>query len=61
MTPLKAVIASSTPAGFADRFWMKPHSTVHTLMHHAYASAGRYESGGQYMLGVPIEWPFYGL
>jgi indole-3-acetate monooxygenase len=34
---------------------------VHTLMHHAYASASRYESAGQYMLGVPIEWPFYGL
>jgi indole-3-acetate monooxygenase len=34
---------------------------VHTLMHHAYASASRYESAGQYLLGVPIEWPFYGL
>ena len=34
---------------------------VHTLMHHAYASAGRYESAGQYFLDVPIEWPFYGL
>jgi alkylation response protein AidB-like acyl-CoA dehydrogenase len=34
---------------------------VHTIVHHAYISAGRYESGGQYFLGVPIEWPFYGL
>jgi alkylation response protein AidB-like acyl-CoA dehydrogenase len=34
---------------------------VHTLMHHAYASVSRYESAGQYLLGVPIEWPFYGL
>jgi indole-3-acetate monooxygenase len=34
---------------------------VHTLMHHAYASAVRCESAGQYFLDVPIEWPFYGL
>jgi alkylation response protein AidB-like acyl-CoA dehydrogenase len=34
---------------------------VHTIEHHAYISAARYESGGQYFLGVPIEWPFYGL
>jgi alkylation response protein AidB-like acyl-CoA dehydrogenase len=34
---------------------------VHTIVHHAYISATRYESGGQYFLGVPIEWPFYGL
>jgi alkylation response protein AidB-like acyl-CoA dehydrogenase len=34
---------------------------VHTIVHHAYISAARYESGGQYFLGVPIEWPFYGL
>jgi alkylation response protein AidB-like acyl-CoA dehydrogenase len=34
---------------------------VHTLIHHAYASASRYESAGQYLLDVPIEWPFYGL
>jgi alkylation response protein AidB-like acyl-CoA dehydrogenase len=34
---------------------------IHTLRHHAYVSASRYESAGQYLLGVPIEWPFYGL
>jgi alkylation response protein AidB-like acyl-CoA dehydrogenase len=34
---------------------------VHTIEHHAYISKARYESGGQYFLGVPIEWPFYGL
>ena len=34
---------------------------VHTIEHHAYISTARYESGGQYFLGVPIEWPFYGL
>jgi indole-3-acetate monooxygenase len=34
---------------------------VHTLTQHAYISAARYESGGQYFLDVPIEWPFFGL
>ena len=34
---------------------------VHTLEQHAYISTARYESAGQYFLGVPIEWPFYGL
>jgi alkylation response protein AidB-like acyl-CoA dehydrogenase len=34
---------------------------AHTITQHAYVSASRYESGGQYFLGVPIEWPFYGL
>ncbi len=34
---------------------------VHTIEQHAYISAARYESAGQYFFGVPIEWPFYGL
>jgi indole-3-acetate monooxygenase len=34
---------------------------VHTIEQHAYTSTARYESVGQYLLGVPIEWPFYGL
>jgi alkylation response protein AidB-like acyl-CoA dehydrogenase len=34
---------------------------VHTIEQHAYVSAVRYESGGQYFLGAPIEWPFYAL
>jgi alkylation response protein AidB-like acyl-CoA dehydrogenase len=34
---------------------------AHTITQHAFISASRYESGGQYFLGVPIEWPFYGL
>jgi alkylation response protein AidB-like acyl-CoA dehydrogenase len=34
---------------------------VHTLTQHAYTSTNRYESVGQYFLGVPIEWPFYRL
>jgi alkylation response protein AidB-like acyl-CoA dehydrogenase len=32
---------------------------AHTITQHAFVSASRYESGGQYLLGVPIEWPFY--
>jgi alkylation response protein AidB-like acyl-CoA dehydrogenase len=34
---------------------------AHTITQHAFISAGRYESGGQYFLGAPIEWPFYGI
>jgi alkylation response protein AidB-like acyl-CoA dehydrogenase len=34
---------------------------IHTVEQHAYLSTARYESAGQYFLGVPIEWPFYGL
>jgi indole-3-acetate monooxygenase len=34
---------------------------VHTITQHAYRSVARYESGGQYFLGMPIEWLFYGL
>jgi len=34
---------------------------VHTITQHGFISASRYESGGQFLLGVPIEWPFYGL
>jgi len=34
---------------------------VHTITQHGFISASRYESGGQYLLGVPVEWPFYGL
>jgi hypothetical protein len=34
---------------------------AHTITQHAHISASRYEAEGQYLLGVPIEWPFYGL
>ncbi len=34
---------------------------IHTIEQHAYVSTARYESAGQYFLGVPIEWTFYGL
>lgn len=34
---------------------------AHTITQHGFISPSRYESGGQYLLGVPVEWPFYGL
>ena len=34
---------------------------AHTITQHAFISASRYDSGGQYYLDVPIEWPFYGI
>jgi alkylation response protein AidB-like acyl-CoA dehydrogenase len=34
---------------------------IHTITQHGFISASRYESGGQYLLDVPIEWPFYGV
>ena len=34
---------------------------IHTITQHGFISAGRYQSVGQYALGVPIEWPFYGI
>jgi alkylation response protein AidB-like acyl-CoA dehydrogenase len=44
-----------------DHRFQRHFRDAHTITQHAYISASRYESGGQYFLGVPIEWPFYGL
>jgi indole-3-acetate monooxygenase len=49
-------------SGIRDEYRFQRHfRDAHTITQHAYTSAARYESGGQYFLGVPIEWPFYGL
>jgi alkylation response protein AidB-like acyl-CoA dehydrogenase len=49
-------------SGIREEYRFQRHfRDAHTVSQHAYTSAARYESGGQYMLGVPIEWPFYGL
>ncbi len=49
-------------AGIRDEYRFHRHfRDVHTITQHAFISASRYESGGQFYLGVPIEWPFYGL
>ena len=56
------VHAAVGTTGIRDEHRFQRHfRDVHTITQHAYISAGRYESGGQYFLGVPIEWPFYGL
>jgi alkylation response protein AidB-like acyl-CoA dehydrogenase len=34
---------------------------VHTISQHGFISPGRFESVGQLLLGVPVEWPFYAL
>jgi indole-3-acetate monooxygenase len=34
---------------------------IHTISQHGFISASRFESVGQLLLGVPVEWPFYGL
>ena len=48
--------------GIRDEHRFQRHfRDAHTITQHAYISGSRYESGGQYLLGVPIEWPFYGL
>ena len=57
---LVQAIAGTTGVREEHRF-QRHFRDVHTLIQHAYASASRYESAGQYLLGVPIEWPFYGL
>jgi indole-3-acetate monooxygenase len=57
---LVQAVAGTT--GMREQYQFQRHfRDIHTLMHHAYASASRYESAGQYLLGIAIEWPFYGL
>jgi indole-3-acetate monooxygenase len=53
--------AAGTSAIRDEHRFQRHFRDVHTITQHAYISASRYESGGQYMLGVPNEWPFYGL
>jgi len=53
--------AAGTTAIRDEHRFQRYFRDVHTLVHHAYASKARYESVGQHFLGVPIEWPFYGL
>jgi alkylation response protein AidB-like acyl-CoA dehydrogenase len=48
--------------GIREEYRFQRHfRDVHTITQHGFISASRYESGGQYLLGVPVEWPFYGL
>jgi alkylation response protein AidB-like acyl-CoA dehydrogenase len=34
---------------------------VHTINQHGFGSASRYEAAGQVLLGLPPDWPFFGL
>jgi alkylation response protein AidB-like acyl-CoA dehydrogenase len=50
------VHAAVGTTGIRDEYRFQRHfRDVHTLTQHAYISSARYESGGQYFLGVPIE------
>jgi indole-3-acetate monooxygenase len=54
--------AAAGTTGIRDEHRFQRHfRDAHTITQHAFISASRYESGGQYFVGVPIEWPFYGL
>jgi alkylation response protein AidB-like acyl-CoA dehydrogenase len=53
--------AAGTTAIRDEHRFQRHFRDAHTITQHAYISGTRYESGGQYLLGVPIEWPFYGL
>jgi alkylation response protein AidB-like acyl-CoA dehydrogenase len=56
------VHAAAGTSGIREEHRFQRHfRDAHTITQHAFISASRYESGGQYMLGVPIEWPFYGI
>jgi alkylation response protein AidB-like acyl-CoA dehydrogenase len=56
------VHSAAGTTGIRDENGFQRHfRDVHTITQHAYVSTSRYESGGQYLLGVPTEWPFYGL
>jgi len=56
------VHAAVGTTGIRDEHPFQRHfRDVHTITQHAYISTSRYESGGQFFLGVPIDWPFYGL
>jgi alkylation response protein AidB-like acyl-CoA dehydrogenase len=56
------VHAAAGTTGIREEHRLQRHfRDVHTITQHAFISANRYESGGQFLLGVPIEWPFYGL
>jgi alkylation response protein AidB-like acyl-CoA dehydrogenase len=49
-------------SGIRDEYRFQRHfRDVHTISQHGFVSVGRYESSGQFLLRVPIEWPFYGL
>jgi alkylation response protein AidB-like acyl-CoA dehydrogenase len=56
------VHAAAGASGIREEYPFQRHfRDAHTITQHAFISASRYESAGQYYLGVPVEWPFYNL
>lgn len=56
------VHAAAGTTGIRDEHPFQRHfRDVHTITQHGYISASRYESVGQLLFGVPVEWPFFTL
>ena len=56
------VHAAVGTTGIRDEHPFQRHfRDVHTITQHGFISRSRYESVGQLVLGVPVEWPFYTL
>lgn len=53
-------IAGTT--GIRDEYpFQRYFRDAHTVSQHGFICISRYESVGQLLLGVPVEWPFFGL
>ena len=53
-------IAGTT--GIRDEYpFQRYFRDAHTVSQHGFICISRYESAGQLLLGVPVEWPFFGL
>ena len=56
------VHAAAGTTGIREEHRLQRHfRDVHTITQHGFISRSRYESVGQLVLGVPVEWPFYTL
>jgi alkylation response protein AidB-like acyl-CoA dehydrogenase len=56
------VHAAAGTTGIRNENQLQRHfRDVHTVTQHGFASASRYESAGQVLLGLPHDWPFFGL
>ena len=56
------VHAAAGASGIRDEYPFQQYfRDAHTITQHAFICASRYESVGQLLLGVPVEWPFFTL
>jgi alkylation response protein AidB-like acyl-CoA dehydrogenase len=53
--------AAGTTGIREERRFERHFRDAHTISQHGFISASRFESVGQLLLGVPVEWPFYPL